>query len=117
MVAGVTAGAETAALLRGAWTALRGGEPQQARALCEQVLLNDPANFDAWRMLAIARRGRGDDAGTGQALDRAHALRPGDVGAACDLGTWLLEHDQATVYLDAASAALLPPAVLDRLSR
>lgn len=96
MVAGVTAGAETAALLRGAWTALRGGEPQQARALCEQVLLNDPANFDAWRMLAIARRGLGDDAGTGQALDRAHALRPGDVGAACDLGTWLLEHDQAT---------------------
>lgn len=94
--------AETTALLRGAWNALRDGQPQQARLLCERAVESDPANFDTWRMLAIARQRLGDDAGTGEALDHANALRPEDAGTAYDLGSWLLSHD-----LPAAARPLL----------
>jgi uncharacterized protein (TIGR02466 family) len=95
MAVGVITGTDTAVLLRGAWAALRANQLQYAQSMCEQVLGNDPANFDALRMLAIARKGLGDDAGTGEALKRAHALRPGDAGTAYDYGSWLLAHDQA----------------------
>ena len=85
--------ADTSALLRSAWNTLRDGQLQQARLLCERAVESEPANFDAWRMLAIARQGLGNDAGTGEALDRAHALRPEDAGTAYDRGSWLLSHD------------------------
>lgn len=89
------AAAEIAALLRGAWSALRNGQAQQAQRLCEQVLRKDARSFDGWRMLAMARQALGDDAEAGDALSRAHALRPGDAGTAFDYGSWLLRQGDA----------------------
>lgn len=109
MVVGVSKGAETAALLRGAWSALQSGGLRQARELCERALASEPASFDAWRMLAIARQGLGDEAGAGEALEHAHALRPDDAGTAYDRGSWLLARDQAAAarpLLQVASRAM-----------
>lgn len=89
------ADADIATLLRGAWGALRNGQPQQAQRLCEQALQTDARSFDGWRMLSMARQTLGDEAGTGDALDRAHALRPDDAGTAFDYGSWLLRQGDA----------------------
>jgi uncharacterized protein (TIGR02466 family) len=95
MVVDVTADAGLHALLRNAWAALRSGQAQHAIRYCEQVVQHEPSNFDGWRMLAMARQALGDDAGTGDALDRAHALRPDDAGVAFDRGSWLLQRGEA----------------------
>jgi uncharacterized protein (TIGR02466 family) len=95
MVADVTGDAGVEALLRHAWTQLRSGQAQQARRQCEQAVQQDPASFDGWRMLAMACQAVSDDAGTGSALERAHALRPDDPGTAFDRGSWLLQRGEA----------------------
>lgn len=95
MAADLNRDSSTAALLRGAWSALGGGQPQRACQLCEQALRQAPAVFDGWRMLALARQALGDAAGTGTALARAHALRPDDPATAFELGSWRLQHGEA----------------------
>ncbi|QNP39423.1 putative 2OG-Fe(II) oxygenase [Lysobacter solisilvae (ex Woo and Kim 2020)] len=85
--------ADIAGLLRAAWSALRAGNAAAAENACAQVVARDPANFDGWRMLAMARQALGGDAGA--ALQRAHALRPGDAGTAFDYGSWLLQQGRA----------------------
>jgi Flp pilus assembly protein TadD len=105
----VTDAAAIADLLRSAWAQLRGGQVQQARLQCEQVVQRDPANFDGWRMLAMARQALGDDAGAGLALERAQALRPDDPGTAFDRGSWLLQRGDpgaARPLLELATRAL-----------
>lgn len=96
----------TATLLREAYAALQRGDAAQARLRCEAVLAQDPASFDAWRMLAVAAQALGDAQGGLTAATRAQQLRPDDGAAALDLGTRLLHAGQA-----AAAAPLLQRAM------
>lgn len=89
----------TAGLLREAYAALQRGDAAQARLRCEAVLAQDPANFDAWRMLAVAAQALGDTQRGLAAATRAQQLRPDDGPAALDLGTRLLHGGQAAAAL------------------
>ncbi|KRA16936.1 putative 2OG-Fe(II) oxygenase [Lysobacter sp. Root604] len=91
-----------AGLLREAYAALQRGDAAQARLRCEAVFAQDPNNFDAWRMLAVAAQALGDAPRGLAAATRAQQLRPDDGPAALDLGTRLLHAGQA-----AAAAPLL----------
>lgn len=95
-----------ATLLRGAWSALQGGQAHQARQQCERALKLAPQSFDGWRILALAREALGDAVGVREALDRAHALRPDDPGTAFELGSWLLQHDDAAAARPLLRAAM-----------
>lgn len=92
--------------LREAYAALQRGDAALARARCEAVLAQDPASFDAWRMLAIAAQALGDGERGLLAATRAHALRPDDGAAALDLGTRLLHGGQATAALPVLDQAM-----------
>lgn len=92
--------------LREAYAALQRGDAAQARARCEAVLAQDPASFDAWRMLAIAAQALGDGERGLLAAMRAHALRPDDGAAALDLGTRLLHGGQVAAALPVLERAM-----------
>lgn len=101
--------ADLRALLQGAWGALQQGRPAAAREVLAEALQLDAANFDAWRLLAMAEQGLGRGAASIDALRRAHALRPADPGTVFDLGSVLLQAGDvasARPLLEQAMAAL-----------
>lgn len=82
-----------------AWAALQHNQPAQARAECEALLGEAPGTFDGWRMLAMAEQTLGDGVGCRAALERALALRPDDGATLLDLGTVLLQGNEAVAAL------------------
>jgi len=77
--------------LRQAFAALQAGRIDDALHLSMQATDRAPANFDAWRIRALAHAQRNEVAAQCDALQRACALRPHDPAAALDLGTLLLD--------------------------
>ena len=87
--------ADVVATLRQAFAALQTGRIEDAMRLSTQATVQAPANFDAWRIRALAHAQRNETTAQRDALQRACALRPGDPAAALDLGTLLLDSDAA----------------------
>ncbi|MBC7987973.1 MAG: hypothetical protein H7Y19_00100 [Luteimonas sp.] len=86
----------TQSLLREALQALQRGQLPQARQACERALSAAPQSFDGWRILAMILHALGQQDEFGDALQKAHALKPHDATTALDYGSVLLQQGQAT---------------------
>ncbi|MFO1330152.1 MAG: tetratricopeptide repeat protein [Rubrivivax sp.] len=92
--------------LADALRAQRDGREGDARRLCQALLTQDPAQFDAWLLLAMLSSHAGDHEGALQALQRAEALRPGDAALQANRGNVLDAAGRPEAALAAYDAAL-----------
>jgi Flp pilus assembly protein TadD len=70
--------AADAARLNQAFNLLRHGRTQEAMSIASDVASRSPNSADALHLLALCRRGDGDDAGATAAFERARHLAPND---------------------------------------
>jgi tetratricopeptide (TPR) repeat protein len=90
----------------------RSGDDESAMYCFEGVLNRDPRSFDALNLVAIHCQRRGDFARTVECSRRALEVRPGDFGAAFNLGLGLAllgRLDEANHWLELAASSGQPP--------
>ena len=101
-------------------TLLKGGERQEAEALCRDALEQDPGDINFVSLLGTILAGRGAHDEAVQLLARAVRTAPGHAQAHEDLGTLYLNMDQAAEaikYLERARELRSPHApLLSKLS-
>lgn len=97
---------DTAALLRQAVALHQQGRLAQAQALYEQVLAQDPRQFDALHLSGVIARQRGDAGRAAELIGAALQIDPQQARAHANLGAALNDLGQPEAALDSIDAAL-----------
>ncbi|QEX22744.1 hypothetical protein FRZ61_26760 [Hypericibacter adhaerens] len=87
---------------------LRSGRPAETAAICRARLAADPADFEAWHLLGVARTMLGETRPAIEALTRAVELRPDHAEANRNLGALLAQgkrFGEAIPHLEVAHQA------------
>lgn len=88
-----------------AWLTMRTGHVDAAIAEMEQVVADDPAHYNAWRLLALWHHQQSNGADCCRCARQCVALHPQDAGVLVTASEYLLAH------ADAAAAGSDPAAV------